>query len=286
MSGNHYPEGEQSDTPTTPPTATDEAAFASQPPAYLQPTYQPPFYPPPPRKRGPRLGLLLSLAVVSLLLAGLAYLLLQPKGGSVTLGLATADARSILAAADAAQDKLTSLRYVMRASFDKLPGSTGPTNLDLRGEIVRPDRYTLAGAAVGDYIVIASDTYFKQVGGSSWVKTDQPQPGSVLINPNKPLGDYASYYKDAVVLADEQVAGVACYHLKLNLSGSDLGGLAGSGSIAVEAWIGKADSLERKVLLDLSLPGSAQAIRTRVETTFSDFNAAIKIDPPPTVNPQ
>lgn len=257
------------------------------PSTHQSPAYQPPFYPPAGGRRGPGMGLLLGLTVVGLLLAaGLGYLLLQPRGGSATLGLATADAKSILAAADAAQDKLTSLRYVMRASFDNLPGSKGPTNLDLRGEIVRPDRYTLAGATVGDYIVIANDTYFKQAGGSTWVKTDQPQLGSVLINPNKPLGDYAGYYKDAVLLADEQVAGVACYHLKLNLSGSDLGGLAGSSSIAVEAWIGKADNLERKVLLDLSLPGSAQAIRTRVETTFSDFNAAIKIDPPPTVNPQ
>lgn len=200
---------------------------------------------------------------------------------------ATSDVQAILKAADAAQDKLTSLRYTMTASFENLPSSNQPTSIEMRGEIVRPDRYTMSSDRIGDYIVIAKDTYFRHPGSEDWLKVDQTPLGATLVDPNT-LGDFASYYKDATLLADEQVADVDCKRIRLNLAADELSGSGGSpfGAQAVEAefWVGKADSLPRKLVLNLSL-GQNEPIRTRVETTFSDFGADIEIEAPATANP-
>ncbi len=191
----------------------------------------------------------------------------------------------ILADADAALNKVNAMRYSMDASFSNLPGAGDkPIQLALSGEIVRPDRYTMRGADVGEVLVVGDNSWQRRDASAAWVKRAGSSGIGGLIDPSA-LADSSQYYTNVMRLSDEIIGGVDCYHLKFDVDAAKLAAASsgldlGKATIAAEVWVGKADSLQRQMQLLIKLPTSSGNISGTMRIGLSSFNDPITITPP------
>ncbi len=237
------------------------------------------------RQGGGRLGWIL-IGLVAVALVGAAVWLVVGGGGTKPVTLTGNRAPALLLAdADAAMNKVATMRYTMTATFSNLPGGGNqPSQLTLSGEIVRPDRYTMRSPLIGEIVVIGKDSWLKRPGTSDWAKQTGDTGLGGLIDPNS-LADSSKYYTDVLRLNDEAVDGVDCYHLKFGVDSGKLkaanAGLAIEGAnIAAEVWVGKEDHLQRRMSLVITLPSNGASINSTVDIKLAGFNDSITIDAP------
>jgi hypothetical protein len=141
---------------------------------------------------------------------------------------------------------------------------------DVTIEVVRPDRQhtrVLLGAQSLDAISIGQDVYTNLTG--TWLKVSSPAPGS-LLTPVLNADEIVKGFEDGVQHGDkvtlgsrEVIDGVQCQALVVTP--------ADPNDEPSTMWIGVADSLPRR--LDL--------VKSSSTIVFSDWNAAIHIEPPP-----
>lgn len=272
-----------------PPTAAYclNCGATLRPAAPAAPAYQQAAASPPLPKRGglPIVWLAVGLVALAAVAAVVVLLLNQNNSRTVVLSGERAPA-VILADADAALNSVNTMRYNMTASFSNLPGAGDkPSQITLSGEIVRPDRYTMRGADIGEALVIGADRWQRRAPGNNWVKQAGGSGLGGLIDPNA-LADSSKYYTNALRLSDADVNGVTCYRIKFDVDAAKLKAAAsgldlGNATIAAEVWIGKADNLQRQMQLMIKLPSSGGEISGTVLIKLSGFNdPTINIAPP------
>jgi hypothetical protein len=140
---------------------------------------------------------------------------------------------------------------------------------DVTVEIVRPDRQhtrVLLGGQALETINVGQDVYTNLTG--AWMKVSSTAPGSPLtqvLNADEIVKGFEDgvQHGDRTTLGSREVIdGVQCQALVITP--------ADPNDEPSTMWIGVADSLPRKLELT----------RTRGTIVFSDWNAAIRIDPP------
>ncbi len=237
-------------------------------------------------KRGGLPIIWLAVGLAGLVVVVAIAVLLLNRSGTTTISISSDHAPAlILADADAALNKVNTMRYSMDASFNNLPGAGDkPSQLTLSGEIVRPDRYTMRGSGIGEALVIGDSNWQRHDANSAWVKQAGSSGIGGLIDPSA-LADSSQYYTNVLRLNDEAIVGVDCYHLKFDVDAAKLAAASsglnlGNASIAAEVWVGKADSLQRQMQLVIKLPSSSGNINGTVLIKLSGFNDPITITPP------
>ena len=228
----------------------------------------------------------LAMGLAALVVVVFVAILLLNQSGTKTVSISgDRPPALILADADAALNKVNTMRYSMDASFSNLPGAGDkPSQLTLSGEIVRPDSYTMRGSGIGEVLFIGADSWQRHDANAAWAKQAGSSGIGGLIDPSA-LADSSQYYTNVLRLSDEAVGGVDCYHLKFDVDASKLAAASsglnlGNATIAAEVWVGKTDSLQRQMQLMIKLPTSSGNISGTVLIKLSGFNDPITITPP------
>ncbi len=191
---------------------------------------------------------------------------------------ASADPREALKKAFTAQLAAKSFRARMEYSV----GGVGTHN-DL--EFVAPDRYhvTVVGpASMGqEMIIIGKDKKFARISGRPWQKTDMNVAAGAMATT---LGDVADQfhledvsqkmtkYDDVEFSGSEVLDGQPVVVYQFNLKGT-------KGPIPGRIWISTADNLPRKIVHEATSKTNPDR-KMKVTTTYYDYNADIKIEPP------
>jgi hypothetical protein len=105
--------------------------------------------------------------------------------------------------------------------------------------------------------------------------------------------DIVANFKGAIILGEEAIDGVPCYHVKgavdtdqieSSPSGFDISGM---GMLTAEMWVGKDDYLVRQIIFDAEMedmPAEAgipvDAVACSFTFRFADFNEPVTIEPP------
>ncbi len=198
----------------------------------------------------------------------------------------------------------------------------GDLMLTIKGEFAKPDRLhatlTLSDSSSSDTIppiellVVGQSAYVHLTGDASptgkdvWVLIDNPAgltsvPGASIPN----LANLPPVSAQTQTLGDETINGAPTTHTRTTVDATTLFGGAAKGAkpsmLTVDVWVGKGDNFPRRVSvngnlsIDPSALTSGQTGRTTaavpsssVDATlsftvdFSDFNAAVTINPPAT----
>ncbi len=170
------------------------------------------------------------------------------------LDLPSGGARSILAASDAAMNRLTGLRE--RQSI-----GAGGTPTVTTYEWAAPDRLRLTADTGGETIIIAKRR-FDRVGGGQWVASEWPEPSGYRW----PQYAFAKSAVEVTILGREQIDGVPCWKLAF---------LDSAGDARVTLWIGEQDGLVRQQRMF--------SVGHYMESRFTDFNIPIAIEAPTAV---
>lgn len=171
------------------------------------------------------------------------------------------------------------------------------TNLIITGEGVteRPDKAYLKMSVMGQTIEVVTksetEVYLRQAGSTTWEQVSADEIEQVGINidlfTQMKIDDIA---EDPKLAGSEKVNGTDCYKLTFDVNLENY--LQGNGQIigvaidpastkaTGEAWVGKNDSLLRK--LDIQLTTTIQGISAKIgnTATFSEFNQPVDIPEP------
>ncbi|HEU5330134.1 MAG TPA: copper resistance protein CopC [Thermomicrobiales bacterium] len=167
------------------------------------------------------------------------------------LDLPAGGARWLLAASDAAMNRLTSLREHQTIS-------SGGTPVVTEYEFVAPDKAHIQTGTASETIAVGTQR-FDRTNGGAWSTSTWPEDGGYRW----PRNDYASGASEVTLLGQEQVDGVACWVVAFldNASGARL-----------TFWIGQQDYLVQRETM--------YATGHYMESRYSDFNAPITIVTP------
>jgi copper transport protein len=167
------------------------------------------------------------------------------------LDLPAGGARWLLAAADAAMNRLTSLREHQTIS-------SGGTPVVTDYEFVAPDKAHIRTGNTSETIAVGTQR-FDRTNGGAWSTSAWPEDGGYRW----PRNDYASGSSEVALLGQEQVAGVDCWIVSF---------LDDASGARLTFWIGQQDFLVRRETMF--------ATGHYMDSRYSDFNAPITIAAP------
>lgn len=175
----------------------------------------------------------------------------QPTRTLLKLDLPSGGASAILGAADAAMNRLTSLR-------ERETIAAGGPATTTSYEWVAPDRMHLTSTAGSETIVIGKQRFDRATGGP-WVASDWPEPNGYRW----PQFSFARSAAEVTILGREEVDGVMCWVI---------GFLDTAGDARYTFWIGEDDNLIRQQRMF--------AVGHYMESRYTDFNAPLTITAP------
>jgi hypothetical protein len=185
-----------------------------------------------------------------------------------------------------------------------LSGSGSPASIDLKGTTASGDidiankkaHVTLSAPALltvtADIIVIGNDTYTKvSLLGPQYTKstsTDSGDPAAVAADPQKAIDEINKFLNTPGVaptkLADEKCGDKDCYHVSMNLTSEQLGGVtdglgsgAPTGTGKLDIWTQK-DNL-RPAKIGITAEAGDQGT-VSVTLTLSNYDAPVTISAP------
>jgi outer membrane lipoprotein-sorting protein len=168
-----------------------------------------------------------------------------------------------------------------RARLEYSIGGVGTHN-DL--EFVAPDRYhvTLVGpAAMGQEMIIIGNDKFARISGRPWAKTDMNVAAGTMATTLGDLTDQfhqedvsqrMTKYDDVQFSGSEVLEGQPVVVYQFNLKSK-------KGPIPGKIWISTADNLPRKIVHEAGSQTNSDR-KMKLSTTYYDYNANIKIEPP------
>ena len=158
---------------------------------------------------------------------------------------------SLLAGADAAMNKLTSLR-------ERQAIAAGGTPVTTVYEWAAPDRLRTT-SDVGGAMIVVGTRRFDRAGNGQWLENTWPEPGGYRW----PQFIFAKTAAEVTLLGREQVDGIDCWVVTFLDTAADA---------RITLWIGVDDSLIRQQRM--------YAIGHYMQSTFYDFNVPIAIEVP------
>ena len=167
------------------------------------------------------------------------------------LDLPAGGARWLLAAADAAMNRLTSLR-------ERQTIRSGGTPVVTDYEFVAPDKAHIRTGNTSETIAVGTQR-FDRTNGGAWSPSIWPEDGGYRW----PRNDYASGAGEVALLGQEQIDGVDCWIVSF---------LDDASSARLTFWIGQQDFLVRRETMF--------ATGHYMDSRYSDFNAPITITAP------
>lgn len=225
------------------------------------------------------------------LLGGAATLVLAALLGGCGGGAPPPSASSIVSRSAAATAKQRSFHVIVDIENVKAP-ATGMSLTSIDGDLIVPDRMrarvtgTFQGVPLrSELIVVGSDFYLKNPFSGAWQRVDVGTNPVAFFDPAEGV---LAVIRGAVDLAhdgSERVDDVDCYRLTGKVRDTALKpllGNAGSGKLVpLELWIGKDDSLLRRIRLSGPLAPSedASAVRT---VDLSAYGERVRIVAPAT----
>ncbi len=201
------------------------------------------------------------------------------------------DARTIAKAAAEKLKTINSLHFLVNILTGQVDIYNGISFKKAEGDFLQPTSYkaklrvSVAIAQVDAEIVGVGNEQCLSLRnlGNSWQKlpADVGFKASVLFDPEKGLGAVVTKVKDIEIVGTEQLDGVEVYHLKGIVAGTDIAPITastlGKTDVDYETWIGKSDSIIRKVTFK---ERSTDPNASNWELTFSKFNDPVKIEKP------
>lgn len=170
------------------------------------------------------------------------------------------------------------------------------------GDLVKPDRVkanmgVLVGGAFkiqSQAIGIGADTYFNNPLSKKWEKMPaswgfKPQ---ILFDPDQGISGVVSRIDNLTLVGSDTVDSVDSWHLAGIVTGKDVGPLSantlGKYPVNFDVWVGKSDSIVRKITMKEIVPGvtpgTTPAAGTPVPSewliTLSNFNEQVDIQKP------
>jgi hypothetical protein len=239
-----------------------------------------------PGRRGSRQPVCWVHAVPS---AFLILLLLLP-GCSRTEETATVEPSDIVSAAADRLDQVKSFHFVLTHESGGTPILQTMLLTQAEGDVARPGQMKaqLAVEAVG----AALQLQFIGIGDEAWLSNPfnpsewQPLPDIAaddVLNVEA-LPEVLRKIREPRLIGQETLDGVATYHIQGKLDSGDLAAVVPSGAepgleVTVDLWIGKDDSLVRRVVVSGALTFS-EATTMKRTLELSGFDQPITITPP------
>jgi copper transport protein len=182
--------------------------------------------------------------------------LVTPPGGApatatFALQLPTGGATTLLAGADAAMNRLTSLRERQSIASD------GPT-ITTEYAWTAPDRTRLSSDA-GNEMIVVGTRRFDRAGSGQWIESAWPEAGGYRW----PVYTFAKTAAEVTLLGRETVEGVDCWAITF---------LDTTADARITLWIGVDDSLIRQQRMF--------SVGHYMQSRFYDFNVPIAIAAP------
>lgn len=198
---------------------------------------------------------------------------------------------AILAPVITRMGEIPTMHFTMSALLE---GGTQPITLLGEGWSKGKDEYhykiTIDGQVSERRALSPTDLYLKAPGSDTWQRVPEDEMAQYADTPVSQIQFIASAALNPTLLGEENVDGVDCYHISFDLDMSkylttfspemstqvDLTTATGKSEI----WIGKADSLIRKWIFDLTY--SVQGTPTRAQSTFlyNEFNSPVFLPDP------
>jgi hypothetical protein len=173
-----------------------------------------------------------------------------------------------------------------------LQGTTADGDLDVTNKKVHISFAAPALLGVtGDIIVLDKTTYTKiSLIGPKYTKTESTStddPISSATDPQKTIDEVNKFLNTPGVaptkLADEKCGDKDCYHVSMNLTSEQLGGVTGlasstpSGTGKVDVWVQRNDLRPAKLAVDVNMGDMGTAT---VTLTISNYDAPVTVNAP------
>ncbi len=185
---------------------------------------------------------------------------------------------------------LNSFHFMLDQAGGGTPIAMGIEMKKAEGDVLKPNKLklTITGTVMGfalqvQMVEVGTTAVMTNPLTQKWESLgDQFQILSVF-DPGSGVAAILRGLSNTSRLADEQVGGVNCFHLKGNISSDSLNALTGSsvagGVIAAEVWIGQTDFWMRTAKLTGKI--TANEVDGIVRTlTLSNFNVPVTIELP------
>ncbi len=195
----------------------------------------------------------------------------------------------------AAFEKVNSFHFNLDVTNgDSAPlGDTGIVLINADGDSVRPDKLKAKLKARLGEVPVAVNINSIIIGGQAWITPNPFNPnefekledtsGLDAFSPANGVSQVLRGLSDITYVGEEELDGVATYHIQATAEASTLnaitGGVASAGSLKVDLWLGKDDTLLRKLQAVGPLDPAEKPEITRT-LTLSQFNEPITIDAP------
>ncbi|GBD16988.1 hypothetical protein HRbin26_01899 [bacterium HR26] len=236
------------------------------------------------RPRGPVSRPRLAAVALALLL------LLAPACSRKEEVETTVDPAHLVSAAADRLDQVKSFHFVLTHESGGTPILQTMLLTQAEGDVARPGQMKaqLDVEAVG----AALQLQFIGIGDQAWLSNPfnpaewQPLPDTAaddVLNVEA-LPEVLRQIKDARLIGQETVDGVATYHIQGKLDSGDLAAVVPSGAepgleVTVDLWIGKDDSIVRRVVVSGALTfNEATTMKRTLE--LSGFDQPVTITPP------
>lgn len=185
---------------------------------------------------------------------------------------------------------INSFKFVLDQTGGGTPITMGIEMNKASGDVVRPDKLqmTINGTAMGmslevKLVTVGDKTLMTNPLSGKWEVPPDQFKVLAVFDPGTGIAAIMKQVTSPTKLADEQMGGVLCYHLKGSLLSDTLRPIMGSAAqgvaISSEAWIGKDDFLVRHIKLEGKITETEKEGIVRT-LDLSDFNGVITIQLP------
>jgi len=200
-------------------------------------------------------------------------------------------AAEIIARASEELEALSSFHFALDQEGGGTPIAMGLEMTAASGDIVRPAKLKVkvfasyvAGYVEAEVITVGEVTFMTHPLTGEWEPLPNEFTAVRLFNPDTGIKAIIEKITNAVILGEEKVAGVLCYHIKGTLDSGDLSAITCGNaiegvSIDTEVWIGKEDFLLRQIKLEGQITKDEEPGIVRT-LSLSNFDQPITIELP------
>lgn len=199
-------------------------------------------------------------------------------------------AQEIVKKSSDALKPVKSVHFKMSSTGGMMSIGTGLVAKTIEGDVLQPDR--LKGTAISTFGKLTVEISFITVGTQQfitnpitkkWEKVPNSATSPNLLDPDHGAPLLLTQAQNLKKLANETIAGVACYHLTGDVSAALVAGLVGAtgnaGSLAADLWVATTDLLPRQIHLTGAVTSQEPPPIERL-LELSNFNESISIDAP------
>jgi hypothetical protein len=199
----------------------------------------------------------------------------------------TLSASDIFNKSNDSMQAVSSFHFLLDHTGGGTPITNGIEMTKAAGDVVRPDKMqaTINGSAMGmsievTLVSVSGKTLMTNPLNGKWESPSEQFHVLSVFDPATGIGAITKGIANGSVLAEEQIDGTLCYHLKGVIVSDALRSLTGNVttgvSINCEIWIGKQDFLARQVKLTGKITDSEKEGIVRT-LSLSNFNQQINI---------